>query len=60
VGTPELVPKNVICTAFSSLPLAQVAALCFYSGTVNEQNTANLLGWGMGHWALGIEKSKVL
>jgi hypothetical protein len=27
VGTPELVPKNVICTAFFNLPIAQFAAL---------------------------------
>jgi len=55
VGTPELVPKNVICTAFFSLPLAQVAALCFYSGTVDEQNTFSIehWAWGMGHWERG-------
>ena len=34
VGTPELVPKNVICTAFFGLPLAEFYAYCIYIGTV--------------------------
>jgi hypothetical protein len=34
VGTPELVPKNVICTVFFSLPIAQYCNSIFYSDTV--------------------------
>ncbi|EAW42738.1 hypothetical protein N9414_07229 [Nodularia spumigena CCY9414] len=36
VGTPELVPKNVICTAFFGLPFAEFYAYCLYIGMVGK------------------------
>jgi hypothetical protein len=48
VGTPELVPKNVICTAFFSLPLAELDAL-FY-----------IVAWLLSFHTFGIEEVKAI